>query len=67
MTSRHGYQFSGRIRTPALRMYWENVEGRLVCRWIDCAELAGRAEPNEVEVNSPAGNDRRRDFLPRAA
>ena len=46
MTGRHGYQFLGGSRTPALRMYWETVEGRLVCRWTDCGELFGRAEPN---------------------
>jgi hypothetical protein len=50
MTDRHGYQFLDRIRTPALRMYWETVEGRLVCRWIDCGEIFGRAEPNDVSA-----------------
>ena len=64
MTDRHGYQFLGRIRTPALRMYWETVEERLVCHWIDCGELFGRAEPSEVEVNSPAGNDTPQTVFP---
>jgi hypothetical protein len=54
MTDRHGYQFLGRIRTPALRMYWETVEERLVCHWIDCGELFGRAEPNNGFVSLPS-------------
>ena len=48
MTDRHGYQFRGRVRTLALRMYWETVEGRLVCRWIDCGQPFERAEPNDI-------------------
>ena len=57
MTNFYERKFLGLLRNPSLRMKWDILDGRLVCRWVDCDEPLHSAERDRVNavLGSSAG------------